>query len=152
MACFTPAFRVESEQIHNEHKAITEDLVQLERCLDRLVCYAEVFADLSSAAELRSRGRQLARQLPEHCQREEARLLDAVADVSPELAEFSRQMKLAHESLLAQLRAFARELEELENSSDLEIAIRQVKAEGRELARQLREHVAVEEHELSGFL
>ncbi len=129
-----------------------QDLSGLERCLDRLVCYCEVSADLSTAKELRNRGWRLAQQWPEHCRREEEQVLDVVAEISPELAEFGRQMKQAHAAMLVRLQAFCQALQSLEDFDDLDNAVWQLKEEGKELVQQLRQHVAVEERELSGFL
>lgn len=152
MASMTAAFRAESEKIHLEHQQMMDELVELERALERLVCYSEVFADLGSADIVRRCGRLLAEQLPEHCHREEERVLETVADVSPELSDFVRQMKGEHQGMLARLGTFCRALDDLEHSPDLDAAVCHLKEEGSQLTGYIRRHVAVEEHELSGFL
>ncbi len=67
MATLTAVFRAESEGVHNEHQQMMQELVELERALDRLVCHSEVFADLGGADKVRRYGRLPAEQLPEHC-------------------------------------------------------------------------------------
>jgi hypothetical protein len=152
MATLAPTFRTESERIHREHLALEKDLLALEFSLDRLVCYAEVFADLSGAEQVRRYGRRLAAQFPGHCQREEMLLLAPVSRISPELAEFVAEMKRQHGQLLGRLHGFCSALEELDTTTDLESVVCAVKEKGKELLDEVRRHVTIEESELEGFL
>lgn len=152
MATLSPSFRADTAKIHNDHQILGRVLHELDSALDRLVCYGEVFADFSAAGLVRRYGRQLTEQFPAHCRREEATLLDLVADISPELAEFCTRMKGEHADLLVRLEVFRVALDDFERADDLSEAIWNLKEQGRELTRELRRHVATEEQELSGFL
>jgi hemerythrin-like domain-containing protein len=152
MATLTPTFRADAARIHDEHRALERALDRAEPALERLVCYGEVFADLSVGDELRRFGKELAEHFPEHCRREEAVLLDRVAEVSPELAEFSRQMKVEHVGLLARLDDFCGALDEFNRMDDASEAVYHLKEKGTELTREMRRHLATEEQELDGFL
>ena len=152
MATLTPMFRAEAERIHHDHGVLVGELAALDSALDRLVCYSEVFANLATAKQVEFYGKNLAAELPEHFQREEGTLLTTVAEVSPELAHFAEEMKQQHKELRARLQAFCAAIEQLEAAEDLGEAIAKLKEQGKELTRELGRHVALEEHELSGFL
>ena len=152
MASLSPAFRIESRKIHQEHQVIDQDLTELEAALDHLVCYSQVHGDVAAAEKVLRFGRRLATYLPAHCAREETLLLDTVSDVSPQLAEFAAEVKRQHRELLTRLDSFILSLWRLESFEDAASAVFELKEEGRKLARELRQHVAMEERELSGFL
>jgi iron-sulfur cluster repair protein YtfE (RIC family) len=152
MATLSPAFRVESERIHGEHQSILEELVDLERGLERMECHAQVLADPVNAEQVRRLTQHLAGELPDHCRREEERVLDAVSEVSAELCDFCRRMREEHQILLAQLEFFRQALDNLGNDADRQEALQHLKDEGARLTRALRQHILLEEHELSGFL
>ncbi len=139
-------------EIHEEHLTLLEDLVQLDRSLDRLECYAEVFANLAGAEQIKDYGRRLAEQLPDHFNREEKGLLHQASQVSPELAEICGALQREHTELLGQLAAFRAALEELDRAEDLDRAVWDLKVAGKKLTSYMRRHVAREEDELSGFL
>ena len=152
MATLSPDFRAQSGKIHREHELMIEDLAGLDSALDRLICYSEVYANLASAEQVRTYGCRLAERFPEHCRCEEAAVLSPVSQVSQELARFAQQMRDEHRQLLARLDSFCQALHRLEQCEDLDETICRLKEEGKELARELRRHVATEERELSGFL
>jgi hypothetical protein len=152
MASLSPAFRIESKRIHHEHQVIDEDLLALEVALEHLVGHSELHTDLAAAEKVMQCGRRLATYLPAHCAREEALLLDTVSDISPQLAEFAQEMKRQHGELLMRLDSFILSLGRLETQEDAEAAVLELKDEGMKLAREMRQHVAMEERELSGFL
>ncbi len=152
MATLTPAFRADSERIHKEHQILGHILTRLESALDHLVCYSEVYANLATADDVRRYGRQLAEQFPGHCRREEAALLDPIAEVSPELGEFCKQMRNEHQDLLVRLATFSSALDAFDKAEDLYEAVCRLKDVGKELTGDLRRHVETEERELSGFL
>jgi hypothetical protein len=139
-------------EIHEEHLTLLEELVQLDRGLDRLECYSEVFANLAGAEQVKDFGRRLAEQLPEHFQREEETILAAASQVSPELKELCSELAGEHAELLGRLARFRSALEELDKAEDIDQAVWHLKGAGRELTNYLREHVIREENELSGFL
>lgn len=152
MATLTATFRAETGKVHRDHQILAQLLRSLDVALDGLVCYAEVFADLASAARVNRCGRQLIDHFPEHCRREEELVLGPVSEVSPELAEFCREMKSEHTELFARLANFGAALDELDKAEDINEAVCHVKERGKELTAEMRRHVANEEHELSGFL
>lgn len=152
MASLSPAFRIESKKIHQEHLVIDEDLLALEVALEHLGGDLQNCNDLAAAEKAMQCGRRLATYLPAHCAREEALLLDTVSDVSTQLAEFAEEMKRQHRELLMRLDSFILSLGRLETQENMESVILELKEEGMRLAREMRQHVAMEERELSGFL
>lgn len=152
MATLSPAFRIESKKIHQEHQVIDEDLLALEAALEHLAGDLPDCNDLAAAERVMQCGRRLATYLPAHCAREEALLLDTVSDVSPQLAEFAEEMKRQHRELLTRLDSFILSLGRLEAQEDAASVVLELKEEGMKLAREMRQHVAMEERELSGFL
>jgi len=141
------------QQIHIEHLILERLLYKLEAALDGLTCHSEVATDLlSTADDARRYLRKLAEGLPGHCRREEILLLDPAAEISPELAEFCRHMKTEHISLKAQVAAFQEGLDDFARSEERHGLIGRLKDQGKDLMAALRQHVAKEEEQLSGFL
>ena len=152
MASLSPAFRVESRKIHQEHETIDQDLIELEAALDHLVTRSKMRGDIVTAEKVLQCGRRLATYLPAHCAREEALVFDTVADISPQLAQFGAEMKRQHRELLLRLDSFILSLGHLESFENRGDAIFKLKEEGCKLAEEFRRHIATEECELSGFL
>lgn len=152
MATFPASFPADSEKVHCEHQALITELGELDAALDELICDSQVFADLAPARKVCACGRHLADTLPEHFRREEAAILNPVARVSPELAEFTQEMRRQHQALRARLADFCRALEALEAAQDLDQAVAYVKQQGKQLAREMSNHIALEENQLGGFL
>jgi hemerythrin-like domain-containing protein len=150
MAKLTPVFSTEAERIHREHADQLHYLAELDRALDHLNVAAEGDSDAFSQVHLY--GRLLTTGLPEHFLREERALLDTVAEVSPQLAEFAREMKREHEVLCVRMAEFCRALDEVQDADDPSAAMETLRAQGKELTGELGRHIALEEHELSGFL
>jgi hypothetical protein len=152
MATLSPTFRTDSERIHGEHQSILDELVDLERGLDHMECQAQVLADPAAAEKVRRMTQRLAGELPDHCRREEEKVLNAVCEISTELCDFCRRMREEHQILLAQLEFFRQALDGLGSGGDRHEALLHLKEEGAKLTRALRQHILLEEHELSGFL
>ncbi len=152
VATLSPAFSADSKKIHTEHQGLLNDLVQLDRALDSVDCYSEVFANLAAVGEVAYYSHRLIEQLPEHFTREEETVLVPVAQVSPELGDLVQELKREHEELRAKLAVFALAMQELDSADDLYDAIWQVKELGKELTRGITRHVVLEENELAGFL
>ncbi|HUK87688.1 MAG TPA: hemerythrin domain-containing protein [Terriglobales bacterium] len=152
MASLSNAFCAESQKVHGDHETLLAELAELQWALDHLVCYSEVYADLATAGKVRELGHNLKVLLPTHFVREEATVLATVARISPELADFAAQMKRQHKELGAEFKAFLAALQEFESSNDLDTAVCHIKESGAQFARDLGEHVALEERQLSGFL
>ena len=152
MAALAPSFWSESKTVHNEHQALLEDLNELDHALDGLECYSEVFANFATAGQVLECGNRVARLLPEHFSREEETVLAGVARISPELAEFAGEMKMQHEHLRFQLADFCRALEHLQAGDDPGESVYEVKEWGKNFTAELRNHVALEEQRLKGFL
>jgi hemerythrin-like domain-containing protein len=148
----SPAFRADSERLHSEHESILDELVELDRGLDRMACHAQVLADPVTAEQVRRLAQHLAAELPDHCRREEEKLLDAICEISTELCDFCRRMREEHQVLLARLEFFRQALDDLGNAADRQGAVQHLKEEGAALTRALRQHILLEENELSGFL
>ena len=144
MATFPSSFRIDSARIHGEHQQLLVELAEMVAALEAL--------DPLSVGRLRRSAARLQQSFPGHFQREEATLLDAVAPVSPELAEFSRQMRQEHQHFLERLSAFTLAAAALESGDHDGASLRQVRQTGETLARDLAAHIALEESQLDGFL
>ncbi|HEY4581099.1 MAG TPA: hemerythrin domain-containing protein [Candidatus Acidoferrales bacterium] len=152
MASLSEPFRVESKLVHEEHVAILHYLAELDRGLDRL---GEITGDTLDAKlyeEIHHYGRLLATAMPEHFRREEQTVLDTVSQVSPELAEFAREMKTQHDQLRARLDLFCHTLEQMQLAESPAESAPELQRLGKNFTRELGRHVALEESELSGFL
>lgn len=149
MASLTPTFHQRAEQIHREHETIEQTLVDLEMNLERMTAHPEN----PEPGEMVGRsGRTLAKVLPPHCKREEEELHEVVADISPQLKEFTRVMKQQHQALMARLDEFVAVLQTYERNTGAPGGRDLLIQEGKSLVRDIRRHVATEETELSGFL
>lgn len=147
MGTLSQAFRAESERVHREHLSILERLEALERWLDHLG------GDSGAPREVLDLGRTLVRDLPEHCRHEEETLHGPVGEVSPELANFCSQMRSEHDAMRARLWSFAGALSALESASPADaMAAVEMQRKGKTFVQQLRQHIELEERELSGFL
>lgn len=147
MASLSIDFRIASEKIHGEHQALIEELRELDGALDELASAPDLAA---TAQQVCRCGKTLFDLLPGHFTREETTVLATVARVSPELAEFAREMRRQHDRLRFRLDEFCRAVEATERGGDH--AIEQLCERGKLLARELVDHVMLEEEELGGFL
>ena len=152
MAALAPSFWTESKTVHNEHQALMEDLNELDFALDGLECYSEVFASFATASQVLACGTRVAQLLPEHFGHEEKTLLDGVARISPDLAEFAGEMKAQHGQLRARLADFCLALEHLRAGDDPAESLYEVKERGKAFTTEMRTHVELEEQRLKGFL
>jgi iron-sulfur cluster repair protein YtfE (RIC family) len=151
MATFPNSFRTDSARIHGEHQELLTQLADLISALEALGP-STLSVDPLGAGRLRRSASRLEGLLPAHFRREEATLLDAVAPVSPELAEFARQMRQEHQRFTARMSAFVFSVAELESGNHGGSSLRKVQETGEVLAHDLAEHIALEEHQLDGFL
>jgi hemerythrin HHE cation binding domain-containing protein len=145
----TAAFRSDAQLIHHEHQALSSELAALEFALDSLICYSEVFTNLAATERVYRCGYHLARTLPEHFENEEATVLAEIARLSPELSRFSEEMKRQHRELRQQLTGFCLLIDQVENSSDIEQTVFEVKERGLEFARALAAHMEAEERKFA---
>ena len=152
MASFAPGFRSVSNQVHCDHERLIDDLSELGDALDDLSGCSEIFAYRAAAERVSRCGQRLSQILPEHFLREETSLLDTIAKVSPELAEFAREMRSQHVALRSRLGEFCTAVQKLEHAGDYGDAVSSVNDSGRSLITEVREHVVLEETELDGFL
>ena len=152
MAALNPVFQSESERIHRDHHEMLDELASLDLALEHMGSGSGRITDSHCVVKARAITLALARQLPEHCMREEEKLFSTISEVSNELSAFVQEMKREHISLFAQLNAFCVALDELPNAADLDAAVLNLKELGLETSRSLRQHISAEEHELQGFL
>ncbi len=150
MATFPTTFRSDSGRIHRDHQALLNEFLELDGALDALGGDASAFANPDPAATVRRYSRHLAQVLPGHFQHEEHTVLETVARISPELAQFSSAMRRAHDALRRRLLEFCHAAQELENGYEASVAA--VKESGKRLAREMAAHIALEEDQLDGFL
>jgi hypothetical protein len=152
MSRLSTAFRNDTEINHHEHEFLMQQLAALDSALDELVCYAEVFADLGSAARVCRCGRELALALPRHFAHEEAAILEPVSKLNSELAVFTEEMKRQHRVFQAQFEALRQVMDGLEDAPDLEAAICALKEKGQEFTHGLASHMGAEERRLNRLL
>lgn len=152
MATLNPVFQVESERVHHDHQEMLGQLAELDLALEQMDLRAPVDSGSIRVLKVKSISQALARQLPEHCMREEVKLYETIAEVSNELSAFVEEMKREHVRLFAEIYAFCVALDELPNALDLDAAVVNLKEQGFGVTRALRQHITSEEHELQGFL
>jgi hypothetical protein len=138
--------------IHGEHVYLLQELAKLEHGLGSLVCDSEVFADLAGAPQVEQHGQHLADWLPQHFRREEETIFRQAAQVSPQLENFCRVMRDEHADLIRRLSRLNGAVKNLQDGESVYDAIFHIQVEGRDFALRLRDHVAHEEVEFSGFL
>lgn len=141
----TAAFRNESELIHHEHQALSSELAALECALDSLIGCSEAFTNLAATERVYRCGRHLAHTLPEHFDNEEATVLAEIAQLSPEMAEFAREMKRQHSALRQKLTGVCLLIDQVQSNCDTELAVSELKQCGLEFARTLAAHMEAEE-------
>ncbi len=134
-----------SQDVQHEHEQLMQRLRKLDRALDALVCYAEVYADLASSAEVAEEGRWLSGWLPGHFVREEETVLAGVALLGPEFAAFAREMKRQHREIGARAAAFCEAAACLPHCDDLQRSICDLKEEGKRLTGSIAAHMDAEE-------
>ncbi len=152
MATLTRAFQKDCEVIHLENSQVLEELRMLDHALDRMQASEEMFDRLATAKEVEIYAKWLTDELPDHFRREECELLDNVADISPQLAGFAREMKVQHQDFSNALRSFVSSVQDLEFATDLDRALLDVRRQGKALTQAIAAHVKLEEEELRGFL
>ncbi len=158
MGTFPASFRSASHQVHDDHQSLMSELKALDLALDEL-------AHPAAAEKICRRLRVLSKIVPEHFATEETELLEVVARISPELKDFSAEMKRQHQSictLLLELRLAAENLRQhnsagaadnrADGATQIEAAIARVRSIGKSLALELSDHVQLEEDQLAGFL
>ncbi len=151
MASLDPTFYLETANIHREHEELVAQLDQLDAALDQIFCYAEIFTDLATANQAVHRGKWLAEWLPKHYEHEETTVLETIARMSPELSSFAREMKRQHSEMRVRLESFREHLDHLNESTDLENAVNELKKEGSHLTRMMRLHMATEEKKFASL-
>ncbi len=152
MATFPITFRSDSSRIHRDHYALRDELLVLEAALDGLGADAGIHTGPLPSTTVRGCCRHLAEVLPGHFRHEETTMLETVAGISPELAEFSRQMRQAHEALRRRLLEFCHAAQELETGYDADASVAAVKQSGKRFVAEMTAHIALEEDQLDGFL
>ncbi|HXE89814.1 MAG TPA: hemerythrin domain-containing protein [Terriglobales bacterium] len=147
-------FWVECERVHDDHESVMADLAELAYALDSLERYGQGFAQLSDTGDLYRYGVRLCETIPDHFSREEIWLQEEVSAISPELADFAREMVGQHQQLRGELRDFRSALEQLRGATEEELPdiVASVREQGWQVARNLAGHVALEEEQLRGFL
>jgi len=145
---FDPTLRAHAAAIESEHQQVMAQLDQLDLALEKIVCYSDVFADLASANQAISGSKWLAEWLPRHYQHEETTVLAAIAQMSPDLASFAREMKQQHRQMRLRLENLRELLNHLPQAQDLEVAVDAVRKAGAEFTRGMRLHMSSEDKKL----
>ena len=143
--------KLDPKIIRDEDRKLIEGLAELEAALDHLDCYAEVFVSLEGSERILDCLRRLERGLSSRNAWKEHLEMETISRISPELGEFARELKQEHEELRAGLRELSAAVEQLKTVDDLYEAISQIKEKGKQLARQIGRHLALEESELASY-
>jgi len=151
MGSLDPAFHVETLNIHREHEELIKQLDLLDAALDQLFSFAEFFSDLATANQASASGKWMAEWLPRHYEREETTVLETMAKMGPDLASFAREMKRQHNEMRLRLETFREHLARLNESSDIEGAVNELKQEGSYFTRMMRLHMAAEERKFGSL-
>jgi hypothetical protein len=141
--------RSDSERNHHEHEFLMKELRSLNKALNGLVCYPEVYADLGTAEQVHRCGRELREALPTHFAYEEQTVLEQVAALGPAWRIFALEMRRQHLVLQSKLEAFLAAVDRVAKAADLEDAVDELKQRGRELAKDLAAHMSTEERRFS---
>jgi hemerythrin-like domain-containing protein len=148
MATFTAGFRAASEKVRRQHEELRCELEALEIALHRLgKSNGSALTD-----EVCRCGRRLAELLPEHMDHEENAVFPTAEGISPELSDFSREMRRQHEQLRARLAGFARALEALARRQEVDESLWKVCEGGVLLVQEVTDHVESEERLLDGLI
>lgn len=151
MGSLDPQFHQEALSIHREHEQLIAQLDRLEAGLEQIVCYSEIFTDLATANQAIASGKWIAEWLPRHCSHEETTVLETFAKMSPELASFAREMKRQHRELRLRLETLRDHISHLNERSDLETAVAELKREGKDLTQKMRLHMAAEDRKFGSI-
>lgn len=144
-------FRLHKEDIQHDHAEMTTLLADMDRALESLVCYSEVFADLKGVAKVAETGQGLAARLSAHFAQEEPYMLDAIAQAGPEFAAFSAEMKRQHGEFADRVGALCEASRHFETSTDLEESIATLKQQVHSLAQAMTIHMAAEDRKFSSL-
>ena len=90
MAGAKTTFKKASQEMQTDHQELMQKLSELDRALECLICYSEVFADLAGVQQAHA-ARWIAGWLPTHFLREEQGILNSMSCMGPEFATFARR-------------------------------------------------------------
>lgn len=151
MASLDPNFHQESVSLLREHDELRARLDQLDATLEQIICYSEIVTDLATASRALSQERWIAEFLPRHYAHEESTVLTTIAQMSPELAAFAREMQRQHEDLRRRLETLHDHIAHLGENRDIEAAVAELKREGKDFTRMMRLHMSMEDNKLAGL-
>ncbi len=151
MASAKVALSKASEAIQHEHEELMQRLSNLDRALESITCYSEVYADLSGVQCAIETGNWLASWLPAHFLREEETALASVARRGPEMAAFVREIKREHQEIGKRVAAFCKMSEAMASAADIQQSICDLKQNGKDLASFMAAHMGAEERKLSSL-
>jgi len=151
MASVDSSYHQHTTSIHQEHKELAAQLEKLDAALDKMVSFSEVFTDLATANQAASQCKWLTEWLPKHYQHEETTVLATIAQMSPELASFAREMKRQHKEMRLRLENLREMLNHLHDSADFESAVNATKRAGTDWTRAMRRHMTAEEKKFAGL-
>lgn len=152
MATTVLNFRQAATRIHAEHEELLDSIGRFEEALEHLEGESGVSTNNMALRRARHFGQILAEHVPDHCSREEKTLFEHVRNVSPELQILVEELRRQHSSLKVSLEKFSSDIAALERTRETAPVLRRLRMDGIALVQMLRGHVALEEHELSGFL
>jgi hemerythrin-like domain-containing protein len=152
MASLSGHFRADTDQIRLEHLLFEFLLNKLDAALGPLAHESGNSTGPADREAILRFARILLEEFPGHCCGEEEALFPTVSGVSTELAEFCEEMKLDHAGLQGLLEGFRLALATFQKNEHRDSARAHLLTSWAEFSTALREHLAREESELSGFL
>lgn len=151
MASTLPTVPVNRATFNEEYKAWLVALADLDKTLEQLECYSEVYANLGCMGELLQRTRAMAQALPEFFLHEDAEISN-VERMRPELTDCAHCVRKDRGELGLLLQQLAAAIEVLPGSDDLAASIYAVKEQGNDFVRRFGTHLAREQTTRSAIM
>jgi hypothetical protein len=142
---------VKKATFNDEYKGWLRALRDLDKTLEQLECYSEVYANLGCTGELLERTRAMAKALPEFFLHEDAEI-SVVERVRPEFTDCAHCVRKDRGELGILLDRLAAAIEALPWSEDLAASIYAVKEQGNDFVRRFGTHLAREQTARSAIL
>jgi iron-sulfur cluster repair protein YtfE (RIC family) len=147
----TNTWQQDSQGLYSEHRELIERLAELDRALEGLICYSEVYADLAGVQRARETAQWLTGRLAEHFLREEQGVFAALRQLGPEDDAFAREMQRQHREIDLQMESFRKAAESFVEAVDLQQSIGELQVAGKSLGAFMAAHMGAEERKYAGL-
>jgi len=120
-------------------------LAELDRALEGLICYSEVYADLAGVQCAQETARWLAGRLADHFLKEETGVFAALSQLGSEHDVFARKMQREHREISLRVESFRKAAESFVEAIDLQQSIGDLQDAGKSLSSFMAAHMGAEE-------